>query len=395
LTSVLQHKGRVLDAVSDNFARLRRSVTPTDQALLEQLADVAGQLSSLTYGQDGNLSPEQYRRRMTQLAARKEALETDLAARSAAFNREIAPVTLASVKQAVPINAALVEWFRYTPLDPARKSHQARRGSARYAAYVLKRNAQPVAIDVGPAHGVEALVRRLRVALSNPASSDVRQHSKALSEKLLDPLRLHLGGVEHLLFSPDGELNLVPMAALVDESGAYLAERFDVSYLTSGRDLLHIAREPAALSAVVIADPDYGKLGAAAPRTASTLQSKRSLELDRGGLTVRPIASTALEAQDIRALLKLDTDSVLLRQDASESRLKQLKGPRILHIASHGFFLSDQTIGPASSRSAIGARCLQCPVVSLPSACRRPRSLKLQRSSTRPGRSLRGIVPCQ
>jgi len=35
------------------------------------------------------------------------------------------------------------------------------------------------------------------------------------------------------------------------------------------------------------------------------------------------------------------TGNVLLGPDATEAKLKRLKGPRILHIASHGFFLSD------------------------------------------------------
>jgi CHAT domain-containing protein len=115
---------------------------------------------------------------------------------------------------------------------------------------------------------------------------------------------------------------------------------------------------------VVVADPDYGKPGAAA-RPSSTLQSTRSLDLDRGGLIFRSLASTALEAQDLRGLLKLDAASMLLRQEASESRLKQLKAPLILHIASHGFFLSDQQLSEQMSRRR-GARTLPVPMSENP-----------------------------
>jgi CHAT domain-containing protein/tetratricopeptide (TPR) repeat protein len=350
LTSVLRHKGRVLDAVSDNLTRIRRSVAPADQALLEQLADVASQLSALTYGQGGNLSPDQYRVRLVQLSTRQEQLQADLASRSRAFSREVLPVTVANVSGAIPANAVLVEWFRYTRYD-SKKSLKARSGPPRYVAYVLKRDAEPVAVDIGAAQPIEALARRLRNALANSASGDVRQHAAALSDKLLAPLRVHLRGVEHILLSPDGELNLVPMAALLDESGAYLAERFDVSYLTSGRDLLRIAGEPSGLTnAVVMADPDYGKRGAASLQEPFTLRPTRSLDLDRGGLEFRSLPGTALEAQDLKRLLKLDDDEVLLRADASETRLKRLRAPRILHIASHGFFLSDQQLTDEMSK---------------------------------------------
>jgi CHAT domain-containing protein len=57
-----------------------------------------------------------------------------------------------------------------------------------------------------------------------------------------------------------------------------------------------------------------------------------------------------LEAQDLKTLLKLDAVNVLLHRDASETQLKRLKSPRILHIASHGFFLSDQQLTEALAK---------------------------------------------
>jgi CHAT domain-containing protein/tetratricopeptide (TPR) repeat protein len=350
LTSVLRHKGRVLDAMSDNVVRLRRSVASADRALLEQLSDVAGQLSALTFGQRERPSIEQYRERVTQLTVRQEQLETELASRSRAFARELTPVTLANVQRAIPANAVLVEWFRYTPCGPKRKSFAPDRGPPRYVAYVLKRSGEPVAVDMGEAQVIERLARQLRVALANPASMDIKQRAAALSTKLLAPLRVHLRGAEHILFSPDGELNLVPMAALLDESGAYLTERFNLSYLTSGRDLLRLTTDPASASnAVVMADPDYGKRGPQ-PLTTPALKPQRSPDLDRGGLAFRSLAGTALEARDLTALLRLDPAYVLLGAEATETKLKRLKAPRILHIASHGFFLSDQQLSDELSQ---------------------------------------------
>jgi CHAT domain-containing protein/Tfp pilus assembly protein PilF len=343
VTSVLQFKGRVLDAMAGSVARLRRSVAPTDQALFEQLEDAAGQFSALTYGQAGTLSAEQYRSRLVMLATRQQQLETELASRSQTFRREVAPMTLANIRQAIPANAVLVEWFRYTPFNPAFKSTQAP-AAPRYVAYVLKRDRAPSAVDIGSAQPIEALAQRLRLALSNPASTDVKQHATKLSDKILAPLRSHFQGVEHILFSPDGELNLVPMAALVDASNVYLAERFNVSYLTSGRDLLRLATPTTAFAdTIVVANPAYGRAGAIKPQVA-TLQPQRSMEMDRGGLTFRALAGTALEAQGLQDLLKLEPAQMLLQAQASEQNVKQLKSPAILHIASHGFFLSDQQL---------------------------------------------------
>ena len=41
-----------------------------------------------------------------------------------------------------------------------------------------------------------------------------------------------------LRISPDGMLTLVPFAALADASGHFLMERFAISYLSAGRDLI-------------------------------------------------------------------------------------------------------------------------------------------------------------
>ena len=44
------------------------------------------------------------------------------------------------------------------------------------------------------------------------------------------------------------------------------------------------------------------------------------------------------------------TQEVLTGANATEAKLKQLHGPRILHVATHGFFLSDQEISAAALR---------------------------------------------
>jgi CHAT domain-containing protein len=58
-----------------------------------------------------------------------------------------------------------------------------------------------------------------------------------------------------------------------------------------------------------------------------------------------PLPGTRTEAEVLTKILKLDATRVGMADQASEARLRQAKGPRILHIATHGFFLPDD---PAS-----------------------------------------------
>jgi CHAT domain-containing protein len=71
----------------------------------------------------------------------------------------------------------------------------------------------------------------------------------------------------------------------------------------------------------------------------------------------QPLPSTGTEALAIKALLP--EAAMLLREQATESALKQARAPRILHIATHGFFLSDQEAPPAQTRGGFSNDALR------------------------------------
>jgi CHAT domain-containing protein len=213
---------------------------------------------------------------------------------------------------------------------------------------VLRHDGEPAAIDLGMAQDIDKLVSDFRAALSDPARTNHKGVAKELFGKLIKPLRSAFSGINRLLLSPDGELNLVPFAALAEENGEYVAQRFELTYLTSGRDLLSLAAPaPARGRPVVMADPDYGQ---SAIRPPLDIGSYRSGDLDRSGLVFTPLAGTAAEAKALQGLLKLDAQEVLTGANATEEKLKGLHGPRILHVATHGFFLSDQQVAAGALR---------------------------------------------
>ena len=353
LSGALQTKGRVLDAMSDSLARLRDSVRSEDRGLLDELATVSQQLSTLTMQGPDNLPFDVYRQRLGDLAARQEKVEMKLSTRSAEFRQQTVPVTLTAVQQAISPESILIEWFRYRPFDPKAKDEKTKWGEARYVAYVLRLEGEPAVVDMGDAGAIDRLVHDFRTALSDPRKTFVKEVARELSDKLVRPLRPHLGNAERWLISPDGALNLVPFAALVDETGAYLATKAEITYLTSGRDLVRfIAASHSQGDAVVVADPDYGKVTGLVTQADSGIQPSRSIDLDRGGMNFTPLPGTAEEAKILKTLLQIDDDHVFLQAKATEARLKQLHGTRILHIATHGFFLKDNELPAAALRTA-------------------------------------------
>jgi CHAT domain-containing protein/Tfp pilus assembly protein PilF len=372
VTVLLQRKGRVIDASVDIQAALRRNTDAESRALLDQLNEIVGQLARLVLNGPQTTPLEDYRKAIAALEERKEQLESQIGRRSAEFRATSAPVTLEAVQAAMPANAALIEFAAYRPFDPAIDSVAAAFGKLRYAAYVVRRTGPPSGVDLGDAEAIDKAVAALRGALGDPSRSDVRRLSRALDDAVMRPLRLFLGDSIHLLISPDGALNLVPFEALLDDRGRYLVQRYRCTYLTSGRDLLRMQVARKELHGpLIVANPAFGDLSAdlsagasakagalakaepitAAPApsagpTVRTREPRRSVTSarDLSEVYFAPIAGTAREAQAIQRLFPEAT--VLEGERASESSLRQVAAPRLLHIATHGFFLQYAGIAP-------------------------------------------------
>jgi CHAT domain-containing protein len=209
--------------------------------------------------------------------------------------------------------------------------------------YILRAHGPPAWVDLGDASAIDHAVEALREAQGDPGRGDVPVLARALDERIARPVRALVGEAQLWLLSPDGALNLVPFGALVDEGGRYLAERFTISYLTSGRDLLRL--EASAVSGagpVIIANPDFNDESGGrtvAPVTRTPSSARRSADLTGPW---PPLPGTADEAAALGLLLAGAT--VLTGASATEAEVKNLQGPRILHIASHGFFLADRPL---------------------------------------------------
>jgi len=182
----------------------------------------------------------------------------------------------------------------------------------------------------------------------------------------MQPVRALAGDATQLLISPDGQLNLIPFEALVDEHHQYLVERYSISYLTTGRDLLRLQVARSSLSGpIIIADPAFGEPSQvkaashnAAPvvlastkqvtSTSPQVSARRSVTTasDLGGVYFAPLSGTAVEANAIK--LQFPDAQLLTGRGATEAAVKQVNAPSILHIATHGFFLTDPNPQPSA-----------------------------------------------
>jgi CHAT domain-containing protein len=360
---LLQRKGRVLDAVSDNMTALHRRADEEDRKLLDQLNAAASELAKLVLNGLQKRTPDEYRKQIAVREAEKERLEAEISARSAEFRAQSQPVTLASVQAAIPPSAALIEFAVYRPYNPKAVNDHEAYGKPRYVAYVVRGQGEVHWRELGEAQGLDARIDALRQALLDPQRRDVQQLARAVDAQVMQPLRSLLGDATQLLISPDGELNLLPFQALVDEQSRYLIERYAFTYLTSGRDLLHmqVARESRSVP-LVIANPAFGEStpeqkAMATGKWTEPKARRRSVIAARSlsELYFAPLGGTAEEAD---AIQKFFPDANLLTgESATKSALKQTVAPRILHIATHGFFLQiPQTVADGNARLATATR---------------------------------------
>jgi CHAT domain-containing protein/tetratricopeptide (TPR) repeat protein len=356
---VLQRKGRVLDAMTDTFASVRRRLgSAEEQQVLDDLAKATRELARVALSDPQGMSSSERLAAIQRLERQRESLESALSERSAEFRAQAAPVTLEAVQAALPDDAALIEFAVYRSFDPKAESNTTAYGAARYVAYIVTRRGTR-GVDLGLASAVDEAVGAFRQALGDPRRADVSKLARQVDAAVMQPVRDRAGSPRRLLISPDGALNLLPFEALRDEQGRYAIERFHISYVSSGRDLLRLqAPRHSRSAAVVVADPLFGDPAAPAvpvppaARTARTARAgsgataraqdgRRSLTSidDLANAWFAPLRGTALEAERIKTLFP--EAIILSRARATSLEISRLKAPRVLHIATHGFFIHD------------------------------------------------------
>ena len=285
------------------------------------------------------LTPQQQR----ELQPRRDSLELELYGTLPALRpRLVQPGELAG---RLPARGLLLEFQRFEPFDPLQPPGR-QFGSPRYLALLLHPDGRIRSVPLGEAAGIDATIASALAAAADPredAQLQARQRLRQVSERVFGPLAGALRDVRELFLSLDGELNRVPIAALPAPESAdrSMGETFELRLLTSGRDLLRLSEPgPPGGPSALIADPDFGHPTAAtAQAPGSDGPQLRSPDGHPSGHWPA-LPGTALEAQLLAPLLgvrqpitgRRATTGVVLRQQA----------PRVLHIATHGFFLADQ-----------------------------------------------------
>ncbi len=297
-------------------------------------------------------------------------------------------VEIDAIRARIPPKGVFIDIARFDVFNYAATRKGEDWKPARYAAWIVPaRGVGSIqVVDLGDAKPIDAAVATYRQALREAVGENGRVATSGepaaeqallrtagpLVERVLRPI---LAGVsaagcaaaEQLIISPDGELWMVPWAAMPLSDGRYLVEQYAISTLTSGRDLdpVQTARSECSRS-VIVADPafDMSPNELAQAIQALDVEKASSIELPQrvaaaagaGRRSVQEIGRAARlpwslsEARQVAKRIERlcgERPVMYLEGRALEERVKQLRSPRILHFATHGFVLPDQVVSTA------------------------------------------------
>jgi len=373
--------------VLDEMAARNRSLVSSDDAetaaLAARVVTARTRLANLTVRNLDEDPPRGLRSLLDEAREDRRRLELELAARSTAFaaDRARADIGLDDVARALPPDTALLAFVRYDRQAPPPALDDTAAPSAAppptppaqpaYAAFVLSPgDAAPRRFDLGPAAAIDEAVRSWRRLVTavpterlREAEAGYRTVAGELRRRVWDPVVPALGDAARVLIVPDGTLLGVSFASLPVAEGGYLLERGPtLHYLSSERDVVPGARAGApGRGLLAMGGAAFDVVPPAPPSAAATA------DLFRGprpgcdafrGRRFGPLPGTRLEAEDVAELWndrrtpELGTAVTRTGSEASETAFKlEARGRRVLHLATHGFFLGqDCDNGPASGR---------------------------------------------
>lgn len=379
--AVARSRGLVMELVAE---RMRVAAHPDSErsALLvqEYLAATDALAKLLVRGEAKGVGGEQV---LAAARERRERAERELAGfcPTVEDRRSRDGLTLAAVASALPEGTALVSFVHYRP-DPA--AHGGWVSSLRsvphhYLALVLPAGAREVrAVGLGLASAVDALVaawlEEVAVGASLPGRTPsqalvaFRQVGRRLRQAVWDPVARHLGDSRMVLLVPVANLHLVQWGTLPVGRAGYLVESEPLVHLLTAEHEA-MAPQPGPLGAGLLA------LGAAAFDAELTVPASRDLPqrdaIRRGGWSacegerwVRfdPIAASGPEVEELAALWRQVPvpgdrgDAVILTgaEATEEAFIRASRGRRIIHLATHGFFLDGECRVLTSAGRGIG-----------------------------------------
>jgi CHAT domain-containing protein len=368
--NILFHKGFLLNGVSKI-----RNLTLTNLASFDKSNELKSYNRRLAAEYSKSLAERQ---NIAELEEKANTLEKDLTRSVAGFGDAIRQVTWQEVQQKLKPNEAAIEFVHYLFVNPNPTD------STMYAALVLRPGMkQPVFIPLFEQKQLDTLLKgsgKTKTDYINQLYA-LGNQNKSLYQLIWKPLEQELTGATTIYFSPSGllhRLNLnaipVPFPTLAANKNLTLSDRYQLIELGSTRQLVidapktEVAQNKEAQiyggiqyemdsTSIKIANVDLNK---------NPLTTRRGIDFANADSTLRGgkwnyLKWTEVEINSLEAILadvgmKPDIHKGYIATEESFKLIGTDKpSPRIVHLATHGFFFPDPKLRVKNETVSNGA----------------------------------------
>ncbi len=331
----LNRKALLLQIASQIRAVSRSSDNPTLRKLASSLRENRKKLSALVLaGKSSRVERDALEEKINQQQA-------ELGNHVQQLQRSSLSVKPEQVIQALDKQSVFVDYLVYRPYED-----NLFKAEHLLALVVSNDQDHPIRIlNLGEMASIQQTIERYRTILGTP--NRLTDRDKAIGRQLYQslwlPLVPYLKEIQQVYLAPDGVLNLLPFTSLIDEAGGYIIGQYEVIMLSSGRDLVLPALEAEVTAPIILAAPLFNAGQAEQYATGIKRGDATTTARALGALYFSPLAGTLKEGDNLAAQLAQNHQTVNYYKlaEATESVVKTVQSPRILHLATHGFFLED------------------------------------------------------
>jgi len=329
----LSRKGLLLRIASEASTLATQSPDIAIQNQLQEFKTLRTQISNLFF------SGKADKQTIQTLEEKSNDLEMQLSQNVSGFKRSQAEITPEQVLEKFSSEQMLIDFLVYKTVDLKTRKYQ----SEQVVVLIADKQNGIQLIKLGDLAPIATAIKAYQTAIVptddnlKTREQTLKQTTQILYQQLWQPLTPYLQDKTTVYLIPDGVLHLLPFKALQDKDGHYLAEKLQLITLSSARDIVLPPLADQASAAAIFAAPDYGD------DTIATENTTHAIDLKN--IYFKPLASALNEGQQIDHLFKKKQPEsptrLFLKTEATEQAVTASTSPKILHIATHGFFLED------------------------------------------------------
>lgn len=352
-------KGLIMYATS----KVRESILSSgDEALIEKYENWISQkeqLAKLFSATDVNLTERN--KKIDSLTDISNNLEEELSKSSKVFGKNFAnrKLTWQDVQKTLKPGEAAVEIVRYRVFST--DSAGVFTDEVHYAALIVKADTEDYPEMVVMRNGAQMEQKYL----ANYRNAIKYKIAENYSYRLFwRPIANRLEGVNKIYLAPDGAYNQISIYTLQNpQTKEYLINEIDLSLVTNTKDLVAEESVNNGTGSIFFGYPNYNMgtdekvkeekgSGGRGMRSGGTGTLERGATIPRGirgnlvrymrsfnGLAMLPGTKKEVELIDSLYNAQSQNAEIYLLEEAVENKLKEIKNPSTLHIATHGFFL--------------------------------------------------------